>query len=299
MKKIIVYSVLALLTLSSCNNTKQSEENSNQMKAVVNDTLTSKNGYSEVNGIKMYYEIYGQGKPLVLIHGGGSTIQTTFGRVIPNLAKHRKIIAVELQAHGRTNDRGKDSSFEQDADDIATLLKNLNIDKADFFGFSNGGTTTVQIAIRHPKIVDKIVLGSALCKRSGVPPQFWDFMKQAQLSNMPKELKEAYLQVTPDSNGLQIMHDRDAKRMVNFKDIPDEQIKSLKVPTLIIIGDQDVITPEHALEMHKQITNSKLAIIPGIHGEYIGEITTLKSGSKEADYVIPMIERFLDKPETK
>lgn len=296
MKKIIVYTVLALLALSSCNNTKQ---NNDQMKAVVNDTLTSKNGYSEVNGIKMYYEIYGQGKPLVLIHGGGSTIQTTFGRVIPMLAKHRKIIAVELQAHGRTSDRGKDSSFEQDADDVATLLKNLKIDKADFFGFSNGGTTTVQIAIRHPEIVDKIVLGSALCKRNGVPVQFWDFMKHAELSNMPKELKEAYLQVTPDSNGLQIMHDRDAKRMVNFKDIPDEQIKSIKVPTLIIIGDQDVITPEHALEMHKQIANSKLAIIPGVHGEYIGEITTLKSDSKESDYVIPMIERFLNKPGTK
>ncbi|WP_246254493.1 alpha/beta fold hydrolase [Pedobacter foliorum] len=269
------------------------------MKTTKNDTLTSKNGHSEVNGIKMYYEIYGQGKPLVLIHGGGSTIQTTFGRVIPMLAKHRKIIAVELQAHGRTSDRGKDSSFEQDADDVATLLKNLNIDKADFFGFSNGGTTTVQIAIRHPEIVDKIILGSALLKRSGVPAQFWGFMKQAQLSNMPKELKEAYLQVTPDSNGLQIMHDRDAKRMVNFKDIPDELIKSIKVPTLFINGDQDVVTPEHALEMHKLIANSKVAIIPGVHGEYIEEITTLKSDSKEADYVIPMIESFLDKPETK
>ncbi len=295
MKKIIIYSVLALFIFSSCNSAKQSEENSNQMKAAAKDTLTSKNGYSEVNGIKMYYEIYGQGKPLVLIHGGGSTIQTTFGRVIPMLAKHRKIIAVELQAHGRTSDRGKDSSFEQDADDVAALLKNLNIDKADFFGFSNGGTTTTQIAIRHPQIVDKIVLGSALLKRSGVSPQFWNFMKHAELSNMPKELKEAYLQVTPDSNGLQIMHDRDAKRMVNFKDIPDEQIKSIKAPTIIIIGDQDVITPEHAIEMHHQIANSKLAIIPGVHGEYIGEITTLKSGSKEADYVIPLIESFLDK----
>lgn len=258
-----------------------------------------KNGYSEVNGIKMYYEIYGQGKPLVLIHGGGSTIQSTFGRVIPMLAKHRKVIAVELQAHGRTSDRGKDSSFEQDADDVATLLKNLKINKADFFGFSNGGTTTVQIAIRHPEIVDKIILGSALCKRSGVPAQFWDFMKQATLSNMPKQLQEAYLQVTPDPNGLQIMHDRDAKRMVNFRDIPDEQIKSIKAPALIINADQDVITPEHALEMHRQIANSRLAIIPGVHGEYIGEITTLTANSKEADFVIPMIENFLNKSETK
>ena len=299
MKRAIAYSVLALLILSSFNKVNQSEENTNQIKASANDTLISKNGYSEVNGIKMYYEIYGQGKPLVLIHGGGSTIQTTFGRVIPMLARHRQLICVELQAHGRTSDRDKDLSFEQDADDVVTLLKNLNIPKADFFGFSNGGTTTVQIAIRHPEIVDKIILGSALCKRNGVPAQFWDFMKQARLDNMPKELKDAYLQVAPNPKGLQIMHDKDVKRMVNFRDIPDEQIKSIKAPVLIIIGDKDIILPEHAIEMHKQIANSELAIIPGVHGEYIEEITTLRSNSKEAGFVIPMIESFLDKPSIK
>jgi pimeloyl-ACP methyl ester carboxylesterase len=253
------------------------------------------NGYSEVNGIKMYYEIYGQGQPLVLIHGGGSTIETTFGRVIPMLSKKYKVIAMELQAHGRTGDRAAPESFEQDADDVVTLLKNLNVSKADFFGFSNGGTTAVQIAIRHPEIVGKIILGSALCKRNGIPEQFWDFMKQATLANMPQQLKEAYLKVSPDPKGLQIMHDKDAQRMVNFKDIPDNQIESIKAPTLIIIGDKDVIKPEHAIEMHRQIANSSLAIIPGVHGEYIGEITTLNSNSKEANFVIPMIEGFLDK----
>ncbi len=125
-------------------------------------------GYSEVNGLKMYYEIYGQGKPLVLLHGGGSTIQTSFGRIIPQLAKQRQIIGVELQTHGRTNDRNTDLSFEQDADDVAALLKNLQIDKADFFGFSNGGSTAIQIAIRQPALVDKIIVGSAFYKRSGV-----------------------------------------------------------------------------------------------------------------------------------
>lgn len=102
------------------------------MTTTKTDSLTFKSGYSDVNGLKMYYEIYGDGKPLVLIHGGGSTIQTTFGRVIPLFAKSRKVIAVELQAHGRTSDRNTDLSFEQDADDVATLLKNINIDKADF-----------------------------------------------------------------------------------------------------------------------------------------------------------------------
>ncbi|MDB5011907.1 MAG: alpha/beta hydrolase fold protein, partial [Daejeonella sp.] len=212
----------------------------------------------------------------------------------PALAQHKQLICVELPAHGRTSDRDKDVSFEQDADDVVTLLKNLNIGKADFFGFSNGGTTTIQIAIRHPEVVNKIILGSALCKRNGVPAPFWDFMKQATLANMPKELKEAYLKVSNNPKGLQIMHDKDAKRMVNFKNIPDQQIKSIKAPTLVIIGDKDVITPEHALEMHRLIANSQLAIIPGGHGEYIGEITTLKRGDKENLLAVPLIEKFLD-----
>src|SRR5690554_4018472 len=161
------------------------------------------NGYSDVNGLKMYYEIYGQGRPLVLIHGGGSTIQSNFEKVIPLFAKTRKVIAVELQAHGRTSDRNADLSFEQDADDVAALLKNLDINKADFFGFSNGATTTLQIAIRHPEIVDKIVLGSPLARRDGVPGWFWEFMQQAKLENMPEALKTAYLRVAPDSSGLQ------------------------------------------------------------------------------------------------
>jgi pimeloyl-ACP methyl ester carboxylesterase len=262
------------------------------------DSLTFKSGYSDVNGLKMYYEIYGEGKPLMLIHGGGSTIQTTFGRVIPMLAKHRKLIAVELQAHGRTSDRDNELSFEQDADDVATLSKNLNIFKADLFGFSNGGTTALQIAIRYPELVDKIVAASALCKRNGVPSQYWDFMEQARLENMPEQLKEGYNKVALVPGGLQVMHDKDAKRMSDFKDIPDEKIKSIKASTLIIIGDKDVITPEHAIEMHRLIANSELAIIPGGHCEYIGEITTLKPSYKERDFdVVTMIESFLDKKE--
>ncbi len=255
----------------------------------------SDSGYSTVNGISMYYEIYGTGKPLVLIHGGGSTIQSCFEKVIPLFAKNRKVIAMELQAHGRTNDRGTDSSFEQDADDVAALLKNLGIPKADFFGFSNGGTTTLQIAIRHPEIVSKIVLGSVLAKRSGVPDWFWGFMEQASLKDMPPQLQEAYLKVSPNPEGLQIMHDRDAKRMVHFKDIPDEQITSIEVPALVLIADKDVITPEHALELHRKIQGSELAIIPGVHGEYMGEITTIGPDFKESELVVPMIEKFLNK----
>lgn len=259
------------------------------------EKISFESGYSEVNGLKMYYEVYGQGKPLVLIHGGGSTIQTSFEKVIPLFAKSRKIIAVELQAHGRTSDKNQDLTFEQDADDVAVLLKNLHIDKADFFGFSNGGTTVLQIAIRHPEIVDKIVLGSALSKRNGVPDWFWGFMEQASLENMPEQLKAAYRKVASNPEGLQVMHDRDAKRMVHFEDIPEEKIKAIQAPALIIIGDKDIILPEHALEMHRQIKNSQLAIIPGGHGEYIGEVTTLDADFKENTLIVPLIEKFLNK----
>jgi pimeloyl-ACP methyl ester carboxylesterase len=295
MRGKIIFLILVFLIFTSCNEKVKKVNTTNSEMEKTTDTLDFTKGYSEVNGLKMYYEIYGQGKPLVLIHGGGSTIQSNFEKVIPLFAKNRKVIAVELQAHGRTSDRNSDSSFEQDADDVSTLLKNLNIDKADFFGFSNGGTTTLQIAIRHPEMVNKIILGSALAKRNGAPEWFWNFMKQAKLENMPEQLKTAYKLVAPDSSGLQVMHDRDAKRMVNFKDIPDEQIKSIKVATLIIIGDKDVITPEHAVELNRQINNSELAIIPGGHGEYIGEITTIKPDFKESEFVVSIIEKFLDK----
>src|SRR5688500_9191401 len=123
-------------------------------------------GFSKVNGLNMYYEIYGDGKPLVLIHGGGSTIQTTFGRVLAPLARNHKLVAVELQAHGHTPDMDRPLSFEQDADDVAALLNNLKNSKANIFGFSNGGTTALQIAIRHPELVDKVVAASAIFKRS-------------------------------------------------------------------------------------------------------------------------------------
>lgn len=176
MKKTIIFFALTVLIFASCNCSSQSKEENTRLQTT-NDTLAFRSGYSQANGIKMYYEIFGQGKPLVLIHGGGSTIQTTFGRVIPMFAKKYKVIAMDLQAHGRTSDRDTPVSFVQDANDVIALLKNLNIPKADFFGFSNGGTTAMLIAIHHPEIVNKLILGSALCKRNGVPEQFWNYMK--------------------------------------------------------------------------------------------------------------------------
>jgi len=251
-------------------------------------------GLAPVNGINMYYEIHGKGDiPLVLIHGGGSTIESTFGTILPILAKQHKIIAVELQAHGRTSDRNAPESFEQDADDVAALLKYLKVDKANFFGFSNGGTTSLQIGIRHPQIVNKLVVVSASSKRDGMVPGFFEMMERATLDNMPAPLKEAYLKVTPNKNNLIVMFTKDRDRMRGFKDIPDDALESIKAPALLLAGDKDVVVPGHLVQMTKLIPNSRLAILPGDHGSFIGEVCAVQRGSKMPEMTVNMVNEFL------
>lgn len=299
MKKTAIFlnTITLFSILTSCDNQSRVEEikqsTQDSIQSNMKENTYTKNGYSDVNGIKMYYEIYGKGSPLVLIHGGGSTIETSFGRVIPELSKSHQIIAVELQAHGRTSDRDKGISFEQDADDVAALLKNLNISTADFLGFSNGGSTVFQIAIRHPQLTNKIVVASSLLKRNGTAPQFWEFMKKGTFEQMPKQYKDAFLKVNPDSAKLYNMFKRCATRMINFHDVSDEQIKSVKCPVLLVNGDADVATSEHMVLMSHLIPNCKLAIIPGGHGEYMGEINTLKSQKPNIFPIIPILATFL------
>lgn len=251
--------------------------------------------YAAVDGLKLYYEIHGSGSPLVLLHGGGSTIESTYGRILPELARSHQVIAVELQAHGHTLDIDRPLSFEQDADDVAALLKQLKIEKADFMGFSNGGTTCLQIAIRHPQLVNKLVLVSALYKRDGVIPGFFDGFEGVTLASMPKPLQEAYLKANPDPKGLQAMFDRDVARMKGFEDISGADIKSIKAPALVINNDGDVIRPEHALEMSRTLQHAKLAILPGVHGECLGEICSTNPHSKIPLLTTAMINEFLER----
>ncbi len=265
------------------------------MGTVKTDSLTFKSGYSDVNGLKMYYEIYGQGKPLVLIHGGGSTIETTFGRIVPLLAKNRQIIAVELQAHGHTNDRSADLTFEQDANDVAKLLHNLKISKADILGFSNGGQTTIEIAMQHPELVDKIILASAFYKRNAVGPQFWDGFDHVKLNDMPQILRDGQLKANGnDTMALLNSFNKDVQRMKSFKDWTDEQMKSIKAPTLVISASKDVGSPEHAVEMYRIIPNCELAIFPGGHGSYLGAIESLDENWTKFN-ATGTIEAFLDR----
>jgi len=280
-----IFFLTLLITVSTLSVKAQQKTKSSKMKT---------SGYAPVNGIKMYYETYGEGTiPLVLIHGGGSTIETSFANIIPFLSKYGKVIAVELQAHGRTSDRNAPESFAQDADDVAALVKFLKIEKANFLGFSNGGSTTLQIAIRHPRLVNKIVALSAASKRDGLIAGFFDGMKGVTLDQMPIPLQEAYLKVAPNKEGLKVMFEKDRDRMINFQDWKDEDIQSIKAPTLLIVSQNDVITIDHTLKMSQLIAGSKLMVLPGVHGSCIGEVCTVEKGSKMPEITAALVDEFL------
>ncbi|HLZ87028.1 MAG TPA: alpha/beta fold hydrolase, partial [Puia sp.] len=254
---------------------------------------TSIGHFAPIGDLQLYYELWGSGQPLVLLHGGGSTIESTYGRILPLFAKTHTVIAVELQAHGRTRDIDRPLSFEHDADDVAALLGQLGIAKADFMGFSNGGTTCLQMAIRHPELVNKLVLASAIYRRDGMPPGFFEGFPHARLEHMPGLLQEAFLDVNPDPDGLQVMFDRDVTRMMAFRDIRDADIKAIKAPALVLNGDAEVVRAEHAMALSRVLPHAKLAILPGGHGDYIGEICSPYKNNPLPALVTAMIGAFL------
>ena len=257
--------------------------------ATMSSAAPVQTGYAPVDGLRMYYEIHGPENstqpPLVLLHGGGDTIETSFGHVLPALARTRRIIAFEQQGYGHTADVDRPFSFEQSADDTAALLESLHVDRADLLGFSNGGTIALQVAIRHPRVVRKVVAISALAKRDGGYPWLWEAMKNARLENMPQELQEAYRKVAPHPENLRTFHDKAAQRMRDFKDIPDDAIRAISAPTLVVIGDADVVRPEHAVELVRLLPHARLAVLPG---------TDHMTMMTRTDWLVPMIGEFLD-----
>lgn len=289
MKNILVGGFLLLAGCAS--NEKPADKPPEAGTAIPKQT-----GRAPVNGIKMYYEIHGKGDdvPLVLLHGGGSTIPVTWSKMLPLLARNRRVIAVEEQGHGRTTQRAGPIAFTTSADDIAALLKHLKVERADLFGFSNGAQVAMQVTIRHPALVRKLVFASAMVTRAGAPKEFWGSMAKANFSNMPQPLKDEFLKVNPDPAQLREMHDKDAARMQGFKDFALKDVKGIRAPTLILLADRDVVTPAHGLELNGWIQGSRLAILPGTHGDYLGELIM---GPNETEYpkvTVGIVERFLD-----
>jgi len=226
-------------------------------------------GYKNVNGIRMYYEIYGSGKPLVLIHGGGSSILFDFKEVISRLEGRFQLIGIDLQNHGLTDHRDIPETFEQDAHDVAALLKELSIERASFWGFSNGGNTVMQMAHLYPQITEKLIIASSFYKKSGMMDGFFESMAEATLDSMPETLKTNFLSLNPDFSKLENLFDKDSKRMQTFQDWDEKILTSIEVPVLFISGDKDVMKPEHVVEMWRLVPNAQLMILPAGHGSYM------------------------------
>jgi pimeloyl-ACP methyl ester carboxylesterase len=257
-------------------------------------------GYVSVNGLEMYYEIHGTGQPLVLLHGAFSAIGTSFGELLPSLAERRRVIAFEMQAHGRTADIDRPLSYEQMADDTAAALEQLGIEKADFFGYSMGAFIALQIAIRHPDVVRKLVLASVTYNLGGVHPGLMEGladMKPEMMYGSPWH--EEYTRIAPNPDEFATLFAKKTQMDRNLKDVPAEFIESIEAPTLLIIGDSDLVRPEHAVEMFRLLgggvfgdtpaglPSSQLAVLPGTSH------VTLVS---RADLLLSIIPPFLDAP---
>lgn len=224
-------------------------------------------GYAPVNGLKIYYEIHGSpakdGVPLVLLHGGGSTIGTSFGKLLPLVSRTRQVIAFEQQGHGHTADVDRPFSFGQSAEDAIALLRHLHVAKADFFGYSNGGQIALEIALRHPGAVRSLIVESAFFSRDGTDPRFWQSFDQAKLDDMPAGLKAAYLATAPHPEQLPSFFAKSVQRMREFKGWTPAQLQGIRAPSLLVLGDRDIVRVEHAAQMQHLLPDARLAVLPG------------------------------------
>jgi pimeloyl-ACP methyl ester carboxylesterase len=257
--------------------------------------------YVAVNGIQLYYQVQGTGKPLIVLHGGFGNAEM-LSAIYPALQDKHQIIAVDLYGHGRTALTDRPIDMEQMADDIASLIEHLGFENADVLGFSLGGAVALQTALRHPERVHKLVLISTPYKRAGWYPEM-----QAGMASLAPEffmntpIYDAYMQIAP--------RPEDFARFVNAmregmsKDYDwAEQVAQMKIPTLIIAGDADGLPPAHAAEFFKLLGGglrdagwdgagmvpSQLAILPG---------ATHYNINFRADLLLPVIVPFLDGPQ--
>lgn len=254
-------------------------------------------GYAPVNGLKMYYEVHGSGEPVVLLHGAFMTITNNWNGWIGELAKTRKVIAVEMQGHGRTGDIERDISGANLADDVAALLDHLKIPKADLIGYSMGGGVAMQCAIRHPDKVRKVVVLSSTFRRDGMVKEAADSIPKLTAEDFkgsPIETEYKKLSPTPDK------FPDFVKRLLAMgskgHDLGADKLKATKAPMFFIHGDADGIRLEHVAEMFRlkgggthgdmgPRSASRLAILPDTtHVTLMQRMTT----------IVPMVNDFLD-----
>lgn len=251
---------------------------------------TNVSGYAPVNGLKMYYEIHGEGKPIVLLHGSYMSIDMNWGQLIPELSKTRKVIAIEMQGHGRTADADRPFSYPSFSKDVAGVLKHLKIESADIAGYSLGGTVAYQLAIQNPRLVEKLVIISAPYKLEGWQPEVltaFKAMQPAFLDNTP--LKTEYLRLAPDTANWSKLASKIITLHNTSYNLGEQNIKSIKAPTLLIMGDNDGIDKSILANTYQLlggavfgdmagIPPSQLAILSGqTHVSLIMETATILS----------------------
>jgi len=269
---------------ATMNETNAGPAPSKQKGGETNKEKAAREQYAEVNGLRMYYEIHGAGKPLVLLHGAFG-----YAAVYPTLAKNRQVIAVELQGHGHTADIDRPLTIENMADDVAALLKHLKIERADIFGYSMGGNVALGVAIRHPGLVGKVAInGSHYSKMEDAyePATFQQF-KSIPADFAPSVLKGPYDKVAPDPKQWPALVAKIKKMGLESRGFAREDLKSIKAPFLITLGDRDGVRMEHAVEMFRLIPNAQLAVFPG--GDHFLIWTSPET-------VLAPVAAFLDRP---
>jgi pimeloyl-ACP methyl ester carboxylesterase len=254
-------------------------------------------GYAPVNGLQMYYEVHGEGRPLVLLHGNLSTIGLDFGPIIPSLAKGRQIIAVEQQAHGHTADIDRPLRIRLWAEDTVALLGHLGIGRADLFGFSSGSAVALQLAIDHPELVGKLVLASVSYRLEGLHPGLMDNLqglRPEHLAGTPFE--QDYARVAPNPGDWPKLIEKITDMETDLPEWTADEIRAVVAPTMLVYGDSDIVRPEHMAELFRLLgggvmgdlaglPRSRLAVLPG---------TTHITLMQRADWLAPMVGEFLD-----
>jgi pimeloyl-ACP methyl ester carboxylesterase len=260
-------------------------------------------GYAPVGDLSMYYEIHGEGRPLILLHGAYMTADMV-GPILPGLAKIRQVIVPEQQGHGRTADVDRPITYEQMADDTAAMARHLQIDHADVVGYSMGGGIALQLAIRHPALVRRLVVASAGFRYDAMPPEaiaMFPSITPEMFAGSPMETEHQRL--SPDPGGFPILVEK--LKTLDTTDFawPDDDIRAIAAPTLIVLGDSDGVRLEHAVEMFKLrgggvmgdlsgMPESQLAVLPGT-AHFIPPGSGLLD---RAAWLLAMIPPFLDPP---
>jgi pimeloyl-ACP methyl ester carboxylesterase len=218
--------------------------------------------YAPVNGLQLYYETRGTGRPLVLLHGGLMTIDLNFGPLLEPLARSRQVIAVELQGHGHTADTDRPMTIEALADDVVALLDHLRIAEADIFGFSLGGLVAYEIALGTPNRVGKLIVASADAHR---PPGRESVPLDDDRMPTPADfqaMRDAYDAVAP---GPAHSEEFGAKNSAMVHEFPGwtGEVRSLQAPTLLVFGDRDISPLPDVVEMFELLPDAQLAVLPG------------------------------------